>query len=128
MTEVMADTHTLLWWATEPERLSDRARTTLRAEQVVVASVTWWEIAWLVRLQRIGSPMPTRAWLHELAGGVRTAALTPAIASSAAELPDAFGRDPFDRLIYATAVETGLPLVSGDRAMRAHDKRAIVIW
>ena len=70
-----------------------------------------------------------RGWLQDLATGVRTAALTPAIAATAAQLPAAFPKDPFDRLIYATAIENGLPLVTADRALRAQDPEGrLVVW
>ena len=37
--------------------------------------------------------------------------------------------DPADRLIYATAIERGLNLVTKDRAIRDHDgPRPIAIW
>lgn len=40
-----------------------------------------------------------------------------------------FPADPADRLIYATAVEHGLELVTKDRAIRDHDHpRSVVVW
>lgn len=129
MTAVLLDTHVLLWCATETERLSDRAAAAVRAaDELVVAPVSWWELSWLVQRGRLRIRKPLRGWLQELATGVRTAALTPAIASTAAELPVAFPRDPFDRLIYATAIEGGLSLVTADRAIRAHDAGGRVVW
>ncbi|MEO8469493.1 MAG: type II toxin-antitoxin system VapC family toxin [Chloroflexota bacterium] len=130
MTSVVLDTHALLWWATEPERMSERAAAALRAaDELVVAPVTWWELAWLVQRRRLRISKPLRGWLHELASGVRTAVLTPAVATSSAELPGTFPKDPFDRLIYATAIENGLQLVSADRAIQAHDPGGhVVVW
>ena len=130
MTAVMLDTHALLWWATEPERVSERAAAALRAaDELVVAPVTWWELAWLVQRRRLRISKPLRGWLQELAVGVRTAVLTPGIATTAVELPATFPRDPFDRLIYATATENGLPLVTADHALLAHDREGrAVIW
>ena len=130
MTALVLDTHALLWWATEPERMSERAAAALRgADELVVAPVTWWELARLVERRRLRVTKPLRGWLQDLATGVRTAALTPAIAATAAQLPAAFPKDPFDRLIYATAIENGLPLVTADRALRAQDPEGrLVVW
>jgi PIN domain nuclease of toxin-antitoxin system len=47
----------------------------------------------------------------------------------AEELSSSFPGDPADRLIYATAIEHGLELVTKDRAIRDHDHpRSIVVW
>lgn len=61
-----------------------------------------------------------RSWLDGLAAQLRTFGVTPAIADTAVALPSAFPRDSADRLIYATAVEHDLPLVTKDRAIRRH--------
>ena len=73
---------------------------------------------------------PTRRGiLEQLSRGVRTLPLTAAIGARAAELPEGFPGDPVDRVIFATAVEQGLSLVTRDRRMRAHDPDGqIVIW
>jgi PIN domain nuclease of toxin-antitoxin system len=55
--------------------------------------------------------------------------LGPGVAARAAELPDSFPRDPVDRIIFATAVEYGLPLVTRDRHMHDHATGAPrLIW
>jgi PIN domain nuclease of toxin-antitoxin system len=75
----------------------------------------------------IGGEMPS--WLQGLAAQLRTIAVTPAIADTAVALPSAFRGDPADRLIYATAIENGLNLVTKDRAIRDHDgPRSVAIW
>lgn len=45
----------------------------------------------------------------------------------AGALPVPFPGDPAGRIIYATAVARGAPLVTGDRRMARHDP-ARVIW
>ena len=67
--------------------------------------------------------MPTRdPWSSPGATGrrPRTLAVTPAIADAAAALPETFPGDPAERLIYSTAIELGLPLVTKDRRMHQH--------
>lgn len=73
--------------------------------------------------------MPILTWLQELAADVRTVPVSPAIAATAAALPSTFPGDPVDRVIYATAIEQGWPLVTRDERMRAHPyPRKITIW
>jgi PIN domain nuclease of toxin-antitoxin system len=58
------------------------------------------------------------------------ATLTPSAAISAARLPEFHG-DPADRLIYATARELGVALVSKDTKIREYARRrgdVEVIW
>jgi PIN domain nuclease of toxin-antitoxin system len=127
---VMLDTHVLVWMAAAPKQLSPAAtRTITGADELAVASITWWEIAWLTRHGRLAPTVPARAWIAELARGVRTLPLTPAIAQTAADLPALFPRDPVDRLIYATAVEHGYRLVSKDGLIHDHDPEGrVVVW
>ena len=105
---LLVDTHVLHWWSAEPERLSVSATEALEsADELAVAAITWYELAWLARHGRIRVSRPIGAWLGLLARSVRTAPLTPAIAASAVGLPPTFPSDPADRVIYATAVEHG---------------------
>ena len=130
MTSVLLDTHALYWWASEPHMLGpDALRALSSADDPAVAAITWWELAWLMRRGRVKAARPMQAIIASLAGDVRTIALTPAIATRAAELPDPFPRDPMDRLIYATAVEHGLRLVTKDGRLHAFDREgAVVVW
>jgi PIN domain nuclease of toxin-antitoxin system len=127
---LMLDSHVLHWWSAQPERLSPAAtRAVEEADELAVAAVTWYELAWLARHERIIVRIPVRSWLERLAEQVRTLGITPAIAEIAVSLPASFPRDPADRQIYATAVEHGLQLISKDERLRTHPhSRSIVIW
>lgn len=130
MGAILLDTHVVHWWSAEPKRVSSPARKVLeRADELVVAAISWYELAWLAKHERIAVTVPIRSWLDCLASQLRTIAVTPAVADTAAGLPAAFPGDPADRLIYATAIEYGLDLVTKDRAIRDHDKpRSLTVW
>src|SRR5437660_8944766 len=130
MSALLLDTHVIQWWSAEPERLSRAATTALEhADELAVAAISWFELAWLARQDRIVVAIPIRSWLEQLSNLVRTAELTPAIADAAAGLPASFPGDPADRLIFATAVEHGWRLVTKDRRMRGHrHPRPVVLW
>jgi PIN domain nuclease of toxin-antitoxin system len=99
------------------------------ADEHAVASISWFELAWLARRERITLAVPLRSWLEGLSAQVRTAVTTPAIAATAVELPSTFPGDPADRLIYATAIEHGWPLVTKDERLVNHPHpRKITIW
>lgn len=130
MSTVLLDTHVLHWWSAEPERVSPVATEALDlAGELAVAAISWYELAWLARHERIAVSVPISSWLQGLAAQVRTIPISPAISSTAVSLPSAFPSDPADRLIYATAVENDLQLVSKDRALREHPHpRPLVVW
>lgn len=130
MTTVLLDSHIVHWWSAEPERLSITAANELEAaEELAVASITWFELAWLAENDRIEVTVSIRSWLEGLAAEVRTIATTPAIAATAVSLPSSFPGDPSDRIIYATALEQGCALVTKDRRLRRHRHvGANVIW
>jgi PIN domain nuclease of toxin-antitoxin system len=130
VTTVLLDTHVIQWWSAEPERLSRAATRALEAaNELAVAGISWLELAWLAKHERIVVTIPVRSWLAQLAAQVRTVELTPAIADTAASLPSSFPGDPADRLIYATAIEHGWRLVTKDRRIRAHrHPRPLALW
>jgi PIN domain nuclease of toxin-antitoxin system len=130
MSAALLDTHVIHWWSAEPDRISRPAHRVLEAaDELLVAAISWYELAWLAERQRIVIDVPTRSWLEALGAQMRTVGVTPAIAASAAALPSSFPRDPTDRLIYATAIEHGVKLVTKDQAIAEHDKpRSLVVW
>jgi PIN domain nuclease of toxin-antitoxin system len=127
---VLLDTHVVHWWSAEPKRVSARAAKALEeADELIVAAISWYELAWLAQHERIVVNVPIRTWLEGLATQLRTIGLTPAIADAAVSLPSTFSGDPADRLIYATAIEHGLGLVTKDRTIRDHDRpRSLTVW
>ena len=104
-------------------------RVVSEADELAVASISWFELAWLARQDRIRLTIPVRSWLEQLAAQVRTIGVTPAIADTALSLPSSFPGDPADRLIYATAIEHGLRLVTKDGRLRAHrHPQPLALW
>jgi len=127
---VLLDTHVVHWWSAEPKRVSASARKALEeADELAVAAISWYELAWLAGHERIAVNVPIRSWLQGLATQLRTIGVTPAIADTAVALPSSFPGDPADRLIYATAIEHGLDLITKDQAIRDHDNpRSLTVW
>ena len=130
MSALLLDTHVVHWWSAEPHRVSGPARRALEeADELAIAAVSWYELAWLARHERITVTVPIRSWLQSLAAQLRTIGVTPAIADTAVALPSSFPGDPADRMIYATAIEHGLELVTKDQAIHDHDHpRSLAVW
>jgi PIN domain nuclease of toxin-antitoxin system len=130
VTTVLLDTHVLHWWTAEPGRLTQAATAAVeKADAIAIAAISWYELAWLARHDRIRLTIPVRSWLDELSRHVLTIGITPAIAEAAAALPESFSGDPADRLIYATALEHGWHLVTKDGRLRQHRQaRQVTVW
>lgn len=83
----------------------------------------------MVEHDRVAIDLPLGAWLDTIAQEVVSLPVTPSIAMTAVRLPASFPGDPMDRLIYATAIEHGLQLVTSDQLMRDHPQtRQVTIW
>lgn len=112
----LLDTHALLWWFNEPERLSATARAAIvDGEEVVVSAVSAMEISIKYRKGRL----PYRSSLAlRFAETVATEAFVPlAITIGHAQRAGAFPgahADPWDRLLAAQAELDGLQLISCD--------------
>ena len=117
----LLDTHVLLYWLDRPSELSHAQRKALagcsEANPALVADISLWEIATLVSLGRLRLRLPLRDWLEAATAPplVRRVSLTPAVAAEVAALPEAFQRDPADRIIVASARVTGSTLLTQDR-------------
>lgn len=122
---ILLDTHTLLWLALEPKRLSRRAAAAVRKEVSLgglgIASISLWEIAMLIAEAKLAIRGTQEAWIAGLiqGTGVVVHEITPAVAALATQFPEGFPKDPADRLIAATARAGGYGLVTRDRRLRA---------
>lgn len=121
MTRILLDTHAWVWSLVAPDHLTAKVEAAiLRADSVQVSPVSLYEIAWKVHLGKwpeVGSHLDA----FETETETRTAHLTRAAAARAGLL-DWTHRDPFDRLIAATAIELRCSLVSKDTAFDALDE------
>lgn len=126
MKQVLLDTHAWTWSLNDDPRLSAAARATMEAaEDVFVSAISLFEIGQKVRLGKWPEMEPFAANLVEIADrqGARFIELSPEICLHSSLL-DWDHRDPFDRIIGATALKKGLPLVSADTAFDALSEAA----
>jgi PIN domain nuclease of toxin-antitoxin system len=124
---IVLDTHVLLWWASgETGQLTSAAQHAiedeLREGQIMVSSISAWELAMLVAHGRIDLSMDVSEWLH-IAGQIEAVNFVPVdntIAIKSIELPGTFHKDPADRIIVATARHLAAPLLTADEKILAY--------
>lgn len=88
----------------------------------MVSSISAWELAMLVAKGRLTLQMDVSRWLS-LVNQIEAVSFIPVdneIAVSSTTLPDAFHKDPADRIIVATARKYAAPLVTADEKIRAY--------
>ena len=119
---ILLDTHTLIWLARDPAKLSTAAagaiRTAGREGGLAISAITLWELAWLATSGRLAFAGPVEDFVEKLSSRTAIRPITPRIAILASQFPSSYSRDPGDRLIGATALAEGLALVTKDRTIR----------
>ena len=120
---IVLDTATWIWRASDPKRLTAKARRAIdRAEHALVSTISVWEVAMLVAKRRIQLDRPVEQWVDIALAlpGIQLAPLEPAIAVRSTKLPGEFHPDPADRIIVATALENAFTLITPDDRLRSY--------
>lgn len=123
---IVLDTHTWLWWISNPEKLGTAAvsaiEQAIEENGILISSISTWEIALLVAKGRLTLSIDVRDWVRktESLPFVRFMPVDNTIALRSVALPEEFHPDPADRIITATALTTGLPLITKDKKIRAY--------
>jgi PIN domain nuclease of toxin-antitoxin system len=122
---IVLDTHVLLWWALDPERLSVRATELVsRMERSggFASSISIWELGVKIRRKKLelGITIDEFARRVQLTGVVELMPVetTTWLRSIALEWDH---RDPADRVIVATALLANVPVLTKNEAIHAFD-------
>lgn len=118
---LVLDTHIVIWWTSGDPALSDNARSRIEAaiesnEQVLVSSITAWEVSMLVSKGRLQLVMDIDTWIKTVSEieGVSFVPVDNKVAIEATRLPSEFHKDPADRMIVALARVLSATLVTAD--------------
>ncbi|MDA2934084.1 type II toxin-antitoxin system VapC family toxin [Acidobacteria bacterium AH-259-D05] len=120
---IILDTHVWVWWISNPEQLSALARKAINraktASAIYVSSISVWEVSLLAVRSRLHLRMDVRDWIAR-AEGLPFLNFLPVdnrIVLKSNFLPGELHSDPADRIIVATALVLGVPLVTRDEKL-----------
>lgn len=121
---LLLDTHVWIWSQEDPDRLGPKTMARLAAadEALYVSAVSTLEIARLIHGGLLHLEGTIEQWIEDSLEALQcnTLDITHAMAIGAYRLPDAFHKDPADRLLVATAMEHRLTLVTADERILTH--------
>jgi PIN domain nuclease of toxin-antitoxin system len=124
----LLDTHTFLWMAAEPAKLSAKITRIVKASEngLLLSAASGWEIALLWHLKRVGLPDNPQRLIPEALQKLSVMPLPIGfdVAISAATLP-LIHRDPFDRLIIAEALKKSVSVLTKDQTFKEYGVRTL---
>ncbi len=132
---IVLDTHALVWWVNNEDRLSERAGKAIKQElnsatgRILISSISAWEIALLVKKGRLVLTMDVTDWLHTVAEieNTRFVPVNQEIAVQSVRLPGTLHSDPADRMITALARHYSVPVVTADTRIQKY-RHVKTIW
>lgn len=127
---LLLDTHALIWLATDLDQLTENAKSAIRlhASELYVSSITALEISLLTHCGKLDwgtRPLARfeKALKHH---HVQEVPVSAEIAWKSGQL-EQIHRDPFDRIIIATAQVHGMTILTKDRTIPTYPK-VKVVW
>jgi PIN domain nuclease of toxin-antitoxin system len=119
-------THALVWWVNGDPALSKKAKGAIAREsasgEIIISSISAWEIAMLVARRRLVLSMDVSSWLATVKQ-IEAVCFVPVdvdVATKSVELPGEGHSDPAARIIVATARMLAAPLLTKGARIRAY--------
>ena len=129
---ILLDTHVVVWLASDDVRLSKKAKVAIDEARrgdggLAISDFTLYELSTLFHKKQIELSISMESFLSEVEKRFVVLPITAGICVSALSLPITYPKDPADRIIGATALVEGIPLVTAD--LRIRNSRALAtIW
>jgi PIN domain nuclease of toxin-antitoxin system len=121
--DYLMDTHTVLWFLNGDEKsLSDTAKAIIQNQQhtKLVSMVSIWEAGIKINLGKLVFPQNTSGFINQIRrNGFKLLPISEDHIVALEQLP-LIHRDPFDRLLVATAIVEQMGLISCDANIKLY--------
>ena len=129
----LLDTHTYLWAAFSPSKLSAKAKKAIRSPEnrICLSTISLWEISLKFSLGKIELKNCTPDDMPGIAAQMGIDIIQPTAEETASfhKLPNVKHKDPFDRMIIWQAIQQQLALISKDADFPEYKKSGLkVLW
>ena len=124
---LLLDTHTVLWALSDVEKLSDKAKSEILSpdKNKIVSLISAWEVAIKISLNKLSFEGGVVRFLHQIErDGFELLPIRAEHIALIEALPF-HHRDPFDRLIVATAIVENMAIITADTNIRLYDINCI---
>ena len=117
---ILLDTHVWVWFVSNPELLSKAAKnaidSAMEQKEIFISSISAWEIALLIAKGRLYLTLEVNDWVakSERLPFLQFLPVDNYVAVKSVNLPQPLHSDPADRIIIATAITIGAPVVTKD--------------
>jgi len=117
---ILLDTHAWVWFISNPVKLSKKAEKSIKKamqkNDILISSISAWEVALLVAKNRLELTMDVSEWISssEKLPFIRFIPIDNGIAVRSVYLPQPLHNDPADRIIIATSMKYGAPIITMD--------------
>lgn len=126
---MLLDTCALLWLASTPTELPGYVRRVIacNAGNLFISAITAFEIGIKHHRGALQLPLAPADWIAQVLDnhGVQSIAVDWHVAERSTALPP-LHKDPADRIIIATSLATGAPIITPDRAIKQYPGVSVV--
>ena len=127
MASILLDTHTAIWFFNGSFNLSDNAKHMILdpSNRISVSVVSVWELAVKINVGKLKFAGGVADFLRLIdSNGFQLLNIMPKHLLELEHLP-LHHRDPFDRILIATAISEGMRFVSADRNMSLYSLQCV---
>lgn len=130
---ILIDTHTLVWYLTDQKRLSPKVLNLIKDEikngEVLYSSISVWDVCILVKKKKLNLTKDVFEWTNNLKflNNFRSVPIDNEIAQKSVLLEGFRNSDPADRIVIATALSLGCPIVTKDQKIHSY-KMVKSVW
>jgi PIN domain nuclease of toxin-antitoxin system len=127
--KLLLDTHTFIWWDSDPARLSASALNLCSDPNatILLSVASVWEIQIKSQLGKLPLPLPLAKIIEaqQRTNGVELLTITLEHVLAIESLPTPH-KDPFDRVLTAQSIVEGVPLLTVDPVFQQYPVK--VLW